>query len=450
MRRRFKGRFDIALPLDFSEAEQVFALARFPERGKPLVGAATRLERDERTGDLYVSYRDTPVVTMHADGTYTLDHGGYPTRPTAGKMEMYAPVESIGLQGEYRWHSTYSSPEPFHAWDNLMLHFSRPAGGRETAEDLRYQWYPERFKITGSLPFPRERLRIDAQGRPVLVDLLADLAPPEWGHLLGGRVQAWTDATRHHWDDLTPLPLQHRAAYTTAFADDGGTHELLLYRPRWTGEEPVATVWAHDIVAGPRVYRWVVFKRPGHLGERQITGTRGSLDAAVAEADRVLTNEHWSSQPPRLTEVLGNLRDQLRGPRRGQQPLPFSGGAALLETPVVRVHWQEPWMTFEGEVVPGELSSLFTPVRELYSLPDPVILPRQPLPGSQSWTGPEDVRVWFELVDGTAVGILHNSDTDLDELVVRRLRGPQKTAWDTPGILAAGLLAAVAAALLGG
>ena len=75
----------------YAEAEETFATARFPDRGKPLPGAKVRLHRD---GDNYlVEYHDHPVVTIHRDGTYLLDYGGYPSNMTAIRMKEYAPLQ---------------------------------------------------------------------------------------------------------------------------------------------------------------------------------------------------------------------------------------------------------------------------------------------------------------------------------------------------------------------
>lgn len=430
-RAKFKEMFDISLPLDYAEAGEVFALARFPDRGKPVAGHETRLFQDERTGDYYLSYRDAPIVVYHSDGTVTLDHNGYPTKMTAQRMDEYAPLPRV-IQLVGKRQSKWGDEGSYYAWDNLALSFDCPLRPAEVAQDLRYQWFPERFERRCLLPFVRGRLRVDGTGRPVLSSLLRDLAPPEWGYRLGAQIQPWTEAPKAFWTDVATAPLHHQRAYDALFPSDGGHDHLLLLRPTWVGSEVVATVWTHQVPTGPTLYRWLVRKRPGHLGDEFLSGQTSDLQLAVSDADKAIASADWHTTPPLLTEVLGNLREQIWSPRSGQ--LKIFAAPDLLQTPVLRVHWQEPWITYEtAEGVKRRKT-----------------LPRDPLPGSKPWAGTEDVRVWFELVDGTAVGVVHDPKRNQDEVVVRRLHPEARTQWETPGILATGLLAGVLAALIGG
>lgn len=50
--------------------------------------------REENTGmhDIAVSYHGTKVVTAHADGTFTLNSGGYRTPTTKDRINEYSPA----------------------------------------------------------------------------------------------------------------------------------------------------------------------------------------------------------------------------------------------------------------------------------------------------------------------------------------------------------------------
>lgn len=435
----FREKFDIELPLDVDKAAKVFALARSPDRGKPIAGHATRLVKDAKTSDYSVSYRDTPVVTYHPDGTYTVAHGGYPTLMTAQRIDEYSPLtRRIELIGKRK--SKDGPDGSYYAWDNLGITFDAPPRPEETLHDLRMQWFPEAFPRRCTLPFVRGRLRLDAEGRPVLSSLLEDLAPPEWSYFMGGSVQPWMEAPRAFWSAIATPPRAHQQAYVRLFPfmspagmKEEEDPELILLRPSWVGSESVATVWRDHLEGGgPVIYRWIVRKRPGHLGDEFVSGQSTDLELAVSAADRAIDEAHWKTTPPRLSEVLGNLREQLRRPSQGH----LLQGPSILDQAVVRVHWQEPWETYQvSENAPGASRQR---------------LPRGPLPGHSPWPWTEDVRVWFELADGTAVGILHHPKTATDELVVRPLHPSLRTTWDTPGVLVAGLLAALIAVFVGG
>jgi len=74
----------------YEEAKDLFETARNKDAGKPLSGAATRLHK---VGDNYaVRYHSTDVVTIHPDGTYTLDLGGWNTLTTRKKMTEFSPA----------------------------------------------------------------------------------------------------------------------------------------------------------------------------------------------------------------------------------------------------------------------------------------------------------------------------------------------------------------------
>ena len=74
----------------YEEAKDLFEAARNKDAGKPLSGKATRLHK---VGDNYaVRYHNTDVVTIHPNGTYTLDLGGWNTLTTRRKMTEFSPA----------------------------------------------------------------------------------------------------------------------------------------------------------------------------------------------------------------------------------------------------------------------------------------------------------------------------------------------------------------------
>lgn len=72
-----------------TEAARKFATARDPAQGKPLANN-TRLYK---AGDDYeIWLHNTPVVTIHANGTYTLESNGWRTRTTKDRINSYSPA----------------------------------------------------------------------------------------------------------------------------------------------------------------------------------------------------------------------------------------------------------------------------------------------------------------------------------------------------------------------
>lgn len=81
-----------------AKAAQIFSTARNPWIGKPLY-RNTRLEN--RGDDYAIRLHATDVVTIHADGTYTLNTGGWRTRTTKERINEYAPVRAYQLRGKW-------------------------------------------------------------------------------------------------------------------------------------------------------------------------------------------------------------------------------------------------------------------------------------------------------------------------------------------------------------
>ena len=432
-------------PMRYSEAEETFARARFPDRGKPLPGAQVRLHKYD--DDYVVEYHNNPVVTIYRDGTYLLDYGGYPTNMAAIRMREYAPLHwnsseswiwTVGKR-EYRQH--HRNEERWYGYDNLELIFPCQVFPADIEKNLFYQYYPERFSFQCHLEFVRERLHMDAEGRPVLESLIGDLAPTEWRTVLFKRLQPWAQAMRLSGQSFAQAPANHVAAYLDKWPQQGrdgqlpptsrtGEHvsQLAMLRRSWIGNKPVASVWVHHRRRNhPQVFRWVI-------PSTGPTGQSTHLELALKAVDRELAKAGWSTAPPTLSEVLGNLRTEVDY----GASLPFDR-SGLLYRRVVRAHWMEPWKTVEFSKMAIESGYFDREHRQL---------PRRPLPGSLPWPGSEEVRVWFELVDGTAVGIVHDSASAKDRLAFSTTRGGGGTDWVAEGVLAAGLVATILAWLV--
>ena len=76
--------------MTYLEAEATFAKARNKAAGKFLQGN-TRLIKLEN-GDYAVLFHQTEVVTIHADGSYTLRTDGWSTKTTKERINQYSPV----------------------------------------------------------------------------------------------------------------------------------------------------------------------------------------------------------------------------------------------------------------------------------------------------------------------------------------------------------------------
>lgn len=104
--------------MNYSEARALMQRARYPENGKPLENNTRLYQRGE---DYAVKLHQTDVVTIHADGTYTLKTGGWETMRTREVIFGYAPVTwhnivSIMDDGERTWwirtRPNVKDPEP--------------------------------------------------------------------------------------------------------------------------------------------------------------------------------------------------------------------------------------------------------------------------------------------------------------------------------------------------
>ncbi len=86
------------MTLTYSEAEKTLGTARNPEQGKPLANNTRLFRRGE---DFAIRFHATDIITIHPDGTYTLNSGGYRTMTTKERINEYSPVRM--WQGENIW-----------------------------------------------------------------------------------------------------------------------------------------------------------------------------------------------------------------------------------------------------------------------------------------------------------------------------------------------------------
>lgn len=101
--------------LTYEECAALMSKARDPGNGKPLANN-TRLY--QRGSDYAVRYHYTDVVTVHPDGTYTLNTGGWETVTTKQRLNQFGPahVYSAGKTGGYNypvwcvWDRDYNDP----------------------------------------------------------------------------------------------------------------------------------------------------------------------------------------------------------------------------------------------------------------------------------------------------------------------------------------------------
>jgi hypothetical protein len=82
--------------MNWFAAQTEHATARFPDRGKPIANNTRIFARGE---DFAVRLHDTDVVTIHRDGTYTLDSGGWLTVTTKERINRYSPAAVYSEKG---------------------------------------------------------------------------------------------------------------------------------------------------------------------------------------------------------------------------------------------------------------------------------------------------------------------------------------------------------------
>lgn len=81
-----------------NEAKRLFATARDKNAGKPLGRNARLMKRGD---DYAVRLHQTDVVTIHADGTYTLDSGDWRTVTTKRWINEHTPARLYQRKGAW-------------------------------------------------------------------------------------------------------------------------------------------------------------------------------------------------------------------------------------------------------------------------------------------------------------------------------------------------------------
>jgi hypothetical protein len=77
------------MTLTYREAADLLATARNADAGKPLANNTRLFKRGD---DYVIRLHSTDIVLIHADGTYTLDSGGWRTLTTKSRMNDYTPA----------------------------------------------------------------------------------------------------------------------------------------------------------------------------------------------------------------------------------------------------------------------------------------------------------------------------------------------------------------------
>lgn len=121
--------------MHYTEAVGLMETARDADAGKPLENN-TRLHR--RADGYAIRLHATDVVTIHDDGTYTLDSGGWRTVTTKARINAYSPARIGSIRGV--WHVFGRNGD---AGSTLALYrdgmrvdaAGRPVGGVGSADD---------------------------------------------------------------------------------------------------------------------------------------------------------------------------------------------------------------------------------------------------------------------------------------------------------------------------
>jgi hypothetical protein len=186
--------------LTYDEARDLFATARDSYAGKPLANNTRLHERPTSNGTAYaVTLHGTDVVTMHADGTYELNAGGWTTVTTKDRINGWSPARVYSDRGT--WYVELA-PNPADPEPNYPM-----SGQRQVGEQVYTDWqgversYPiyERIPLTRAQRAERKSWRewrdrnrtpfydgivVDADGFPKPRDL-----PREWCKQHGLRVR---------------------------------------------------------------------------------------------------------------------------------------------------------------------------------------------------------------------------------------------------------------------
>ena len=133
---------------DFQWASETLATARRKADGKPVQNNTRLFERGE--GHIAVKLHAVDVVTINADGTWTLRAEGWHTVTTLERIRGYSPAQLFSERGEWfiRLEPREDDPRPARYTRRYVKPFAAPADpGPEPSRDddkygyARYEWY---------------------------------------------------------------------------------------------------------------------------------------------------------------------------------------------------------------------------------------------------------------------------------------------------------------------
>ena len=105
--------------MDYTQAKLTLATARDASKGKPIANNTRLFARGD---DIAVRLHHTDVATMHADGSVTLNSGGYRTMTTRDRMQRFAPVRVWSSKGT--WYACRASCGTHHLFADGMRLFA--------------------------------------------------------------------------------------------------------------------------------------------------------------------------------------------------------------------------------------------------------------------------------------------------------------------------------------
>jgi hypothetical protein len=187
------------MTLTYDQARELVRRSRY---GTPRLGNNTHLHA-VGADDYAVQYHSTYVVTIHRDGTYTLNTGGWDTVTTKDRIRGYSPARVSSEGGELHvWHASDPKTEPKIRPCRKCRGVGRvrEPGRREYYEYAGWEYkriFPPRIVLPrwavcwncggtgqrdyGSKPMPVvffDGIRVDSTGRVVDADQQARLREP--------------------------------------------------------------------------------------------------------------------------------------------------------------------------------------------------------------------------------------------------------------------------------
>lgn len=117
--------------LTYEKAEEYLRSGRDPD-DRPLQNN-TRLQR-LGSGDIAVVLHDTDVVTLHEDGSFTLDSGGWYTQTTKDRLNTYAPFGYVRQENGV-WYWEYDG-DSINFEDGMTVHPDGTVSGARSDEEV--------------------------------------------------------------------------------------------------------------------------------------------------------------------------------------------------------------------------------------------------------------------------------------------------------------------------